>query len=89
MKQNKKTKESVLNGLEKTGTVKSVKMQKTVVVAVIHTVRHPLYKKSVRRTKRYAAHNENLELRVGDKVTIVETKPFSKTKHFLVMKKIA
>lgn len=71
-----------------TGTVASVKMNKTVIVEVSHNFRHPLYKKSVERMKRYACHNESLALAIGDKVTIAETKPISKTKHFKIVEKL-
>lgn len=66
------------------GTVVSTSRAKTVTVAVIHTRRDPLYKKQVRRTRRYAAHNESMTLTVGDTVRIVSTRPVSKTKHFVV-----
>ncbi|MBI5619421.1 30S ribosomal protein S17 [Candidatus Gottesmanbacteria bacterium] len=70
------------------GTVVSTSMTKTVTVAVTHVRRHPLYKKQVRRTRRYAAHNESMALSVGDTVRIVSTRPVSKTKHFIVKEKI-
>ncbi len=69
------------------GTIIATKMQKTVVVEVERVYRHPLYKKIVRRHKKYKAHNENMELKVGDMVKIKETKPLSKTKHFIVLEK--
>ena len=56
------------------GTVVSDKMQKTVVVAVERLTRHPLYKKTIRRTKKYKAHDEENACRVGDRVRIVETR---------------
>ncbi len=71
-----------------TGTVASVKMNKTVIVEVSHDFRHPLYKKSVERIQRYACHNESFVLAIGDKVTIAETKPVSRTKHFRVVEKL-
>jgi small subunit ribosomal protein S17 len=70
------------------GTVKSVKNQKTAIVSVTTMTRHPLYKKAVKKTKRYAVHNELAGLAVGDMVRIAETKPISKTKHFKVLEKI-
>ncbi len=64
------------------GTVVSNKMEKTVVVAIEDNVRHPLYKKIVKRTVRLKAHDENNECRVGDVVEIMETRPLSKDKHW-------
>ena len=69
------------------GTIVSTKMAKTVVVLVERVYRHPLYKKIIRRHKKYQAHNEDLNLKVGDEVSIKETKPISKNKHFIVLKK--
>jgi small subunit ribosomal protein S17 len=71
-----------------TGNVVSVGGTKTVIVAVDHFVAHPLYKKSIRRARRYAAHNESLTLAVGDRVRIAETKPMSRTKRFVVVSKL-
>lgn len=68
----------------KTGTVVSDKMDKTVVVAVESTRRHRLYGRSVRRTKNYHAHDEDNRCKIGDKVTIAESRPLSKTKHWRV-----
>jgi small subunit ribosomal protein S17 len=64
--------------------VVSDKMQKTVVVAVARTKRHRLYNKTLRRTKRYKAHDERNECRLGDRVRIVETRPLSKEKRWRV-----
>lgn len=66
------------------GVVVSDKMDKTVVVAVTDSVRHPLYKKIVRRTRKFHAHDEANEAKAGDKVAIVETRPLSKTKRWRV-----
>jgi len=66
------------------GTVVSDRMDKTVVVAVVRMVRHPLYGKTVKRTKKFHAHDENNECRVGDVVEIMETRPLSKTKRWRV-----
>lgn len=71
-----------------TGVVVSTKMAKTVVVAVNQIYRHPLYKKAVRRTKRIPAEIGELKPAVGDRVRLVETRPLSKTKHFLVVEKL-
>ncbi len=70
------------------GKVVSTKMNKTVIVLVEHSFVHPLYKKAMRRTKRYACHNESLDVKVGDMVHIAETKPISRRKHFVVVEKI-
>jgi small subunit ribosomal protein S17 len=66
------------------GKVVSNKMQKTVVVEVERTRRHPLYGKVVRVHKNYKAHDENNECLVGDQVRIVESRPYSKDKHYRV-----
>jgi small subunit ribosomal protein S17 len=68
----------------KIGMVVGDKMQKTVVVAVESMLKHPLYKKPVRRTKRFKAHAEEGVCKVGDRVRIVETRPISKDKHWRV-----
>lgn len=70
----------------KQGTVMSNKMNKTVVVGVSRTIRHPRYQKVVTRNKKYYAHNE-FDLQVGDTVTIVETRPLSKLKRWRVARK--
>jgi small subunit ribosomal protein S17 len=67
-----------------TGEVVSNKMDKTVVVVVSNTRRHPLYGKVIRVSKNYKAHDENNECRIGDRVQIVESRPYSKDKHFRV-----
>ena len=66
-----------------TGTVTSDKMTKTVVVEVTRTYQHPLYKKVVHASKRFKAHDE-LGAKVGDQVVIVETRPLSRDKHWIV-----
>jgi small subunit ribosomal protein S17 len=73
-------------GLRKrrTGTVVSNKMDKTVVVAINRIVRHPVYKKYVRRRAKCVVHDEKNSCGVGDKVVIVETRPLSKTKRWRV-----
>lgn len=70
------------------GKVVSTKMQKTVVVEVERMFRHPLYKKVIRRHKKYKAHNEKLDLKEGDLVRIKECAPISKDKHFVVIEKL-
>ena len=64
----------------RTGIVVSDKMDKTVVIAIEDNVRHPLYKKIVKRTVRLKAHDENNECRVGDRVTVMKTRHLSKDK---------
>jgi len=71
------------------GTVVSDKMDKTVVVAVETLKRHPLYKKTVRRTKKFKAHDEHNECRIGDRVRIMETRPLSKEKRWRVVEILA
>ena len=66
------------------GRVVSDRMDKTVVVAVETLKRHPLYKKAVRRTIKYKAHDENNECQLGNIVRIVETRPLSKEKRWRV-----
>ena len=64
------------------GTVVSDKMDKTVVVAIQDNVKHPLYKKIIKRTVKFKAHDEENACGVGDKVEIMETRPLSKTKRW-------
>jgi len=71
------------------GLVVSDKMDKTVVVAVETRKVHPLYKKAIRVTKKYKAHDENNACKIGDKVKIVETRPLSKEKSWRVMEIIS
>ncbi len=70
------------------GVVVSDKMDKTVVVRVDRRVPHPLYGKHIIKSKKYHAHDENNECRVGDVVEIRETRPLSKTKRWVVTKVI-
>ena len=67
------------------GVVVSDKMDKTVVVKVERRVMHPIYKKFIRRSKKYAAHDELYQFKVGDIVRIRESVPFSKTKTWEVL----
>lgn len=69
----------------RTGKVVSYKMDKTVVVAVIDNVRHPLYKKIVKRTVKFKAHDEQNACGIGDTVMIMETRPISKDKRWRVV----
>lgn len=66
------------------GTVVSDKMDKTVVVAIRDNVKHPLYKKIIKRTTKLKAHDEKNECGIGDTVEIMETRPLSKDKHWRV-----
>jgi len=71
------------------GEVVSTKMKKTVVVKVERKFRHPLYEKVISRNKKYKAHNEDLKLKEGDIVKIIETRPRSKDKHFIVLENLS
>jgi len=70
------------------GVVVSDKMQKTIVVEIERQIRHPVYKKVVRRSKKYKAHDETETAKQGDTVQIVEHNPISKTKRWLLEKVI-
>lgn len=71
------------------GTVVSDKMDKTVVVAVSTLKEHPLYKKKYKTTARFKAHDADNAYKVGDLVEIVETRPISRDKHFVVSKVVS
>ena len=64
------------------GKVVSDKMEKTIVVAIETKVRHPLYGKTVNRTTKFKVHDENNEAKIGDRVSIMETRPLSKDKRW-------
>lgn len=64
------------------GKVVSDKMDKTIVVAVETLVTHPLYGKQIKKTKKFKAHDENNECKIGDRVKIMETRPLSKDKRW-------
>ncbi|MCM1271926.1 MAG: 30S ribosomal protein S17 [Ruminococcus sp.] len=66
------------------GKVVSDKMDKTVVVAIVDNVKHPLYKKIIKRTVKLKAHDEMNECRIGDRVEVMETRPLSKDKRWRV-----
>ncbi len=70
-----------------TGRVTSDKMDKTVTVLVDRRVMHPLYKKFIRRSKKYAAHDEENTCKIGDTVRIEECRPISKRKTWLVIER--
>ena len=67
------------------GVVVSDKMNKTIVVQVERRVMHPIYKKFIRRSKRYHAHDESNAIKVGQTVRIIESRPLSKTKRWVVL----
>lgn len=73
---------------ERTGRVVSDKMDKTVVVALVRQVAHPLYKKYFKKTTKFVAHDEANDAKVGDTVRIMETRPLSKTKRWRVVEVI-
>lgn len=68
------------------GKVVSNKMDKTIVVAIEELVQHKLYKKSVKRTVKFKAHDENNEAQIGDRVQIMETRPLSREKRWRLVK---
>jgi small subunit ribosomal protein S17 len=76
---------TVNNHKTRVGVVVSDKMDKTVVVEIVRLYSHPLYKKRVKTTKRYKAHDENNECQVGDKVLIEECRPLSRDKSWKVI----
>jgi len=67
------------------GVVVSDKMEKTVVVKVSRRLMHPVYKKTIERSKKYAAHDEQKKFKTGDKVSIIESAPISKSKRWKVV----
>ena len=68
------------------GTVVSDKMDKTIVVAIEDSVQHPLYKKTMKRTYKLKAHDENNECGIGDTVEVMETRPLSKDKRWRLIR---
>ena len=70
------------------GIVESNKMDKTIVVKVEDSVRHPIYKKTVKNTYKLKAHDENNECQIGDKVRVMETRPLSKDKRWRLVEVI-
>jgi small subunit ribosomal protein S17 len=67
---------------ERVGVVTSTAMNKTITVSVVRLVEHPLYRKAIKRTKHFKAHDKNDDCKVGDLVRIRETRPLSKTKRW-------
>jgi small subunit ribosomal protein S17 len=74
------------NRKTRAGYVVSDKMDKTILVSIESSVKHPLYKKTIKKTKNFKAHDENNECGIGDKVEIMETRPLSKDKRWRVVK---
>lgn len=72
----------------RTGKVISNKMDKTIVVAVVDNVKHPLYNKIVKRTYKLKAHDENNDCNIGDRVKVMETRPLSKDKRWRLVEVI-
>lgn len=72
----------------RTGKVVSDKMDKTIVIAVIDHVKHPLYNKIVKRTSKLKVHDENNECKIGDRVKVMETRPLSKDKRWRLVEVI-
>ena len=68
------------------GIVSSDKMDKTIVVSIKDSVKHPLYKKVIKRTVKFKAHDENNEFGIGDKVEIMETRPLSRDKRWRLVR---
>ncbi|GAB4219031.1 MAG: 30S ribosomal protein S17 [Candidatus Microgenomates bacterium] len=71
------------------GEVVSTKMAKTVVVKIERKITHPKYRKVIIRHKKLKAHCEEKNIKLGDKVEIIETRPISKEKHFQIIKKLS
>lgn len=70
------------------GKVVSNKMDKTIVVAIVDNVQHPLYKKIIKRTIKLKAHDENNTCNIGDRVEVMETRPISKDKRWRLVRVI-
>ena len=70
------------------GIVVSNKMDKSIVVKIERKIKHPLYKKTIKRSKKYIAHDEQNECQVGDLVQIAECRPLSRHKHYRLFKRI-
>jgi small subunit ribosomal protein S17 len=73
---------------KKIGNIVSTNMQETAVVLVESFTKHPLYQKRVRKTTKFHAHNPEDKYQVGQRVEIAETRPMSKTKHWLIIKEV-
>ena len=88
MKTNDNVKTVSNKGKNFVGTVVALSTAKTVKVEVGYTKKHPVYKKSLKRTRRFSCHNELSDVAIGDTVEIAQIRPMSKTKHFSIVKKI-
>jgi len=77
------------NRKNRVGVVVGDKMNKTILVRVDRQIMHPIYGKAIRRSKKYVAHDEKNECKVGNTVKIVETRPLSKTKRWRVVEVIS
>lgn len=77
------------NRKSRVGVVVGDKMNKTILVRVDRQIMHPMYGKAIRRSKKYVAHDEKNECKVGSTVRIVETRPLSKTKRWRVVEVIS
>jgi small subunit ribosomal protein S17 len=75
-------------GREVHGKVISVKMNRTVIVAVQQVSKHPKYGKTIRKNRRFAADSEKFDLKLGDEVIMAESRPISRTKHFRITKRV-
>ncbi|MCB9800185.1 MAG: 30S ribosomal protein S17 [Candidatus Omnitrophica bacterium] len=82
----KKDKEIKLEGRVREGIVLSDKMNKTIIVEVTRLMSHSQFNKVIRRKTKYAAHDENNEAKIGNKVRIIQTKPLSKRKRWSLVK---
>lgn len=69
----------------RTGTVVSNKMDKTAAILVERLIKHPLYHRVLKRSRKFLAHDENNDCQIGDKVRVIETRPLSKRKRWLVV----
>ncbi|MED5241713.1 MAG: 30S ribosomal protein S17 [SAR324 cluster bacterium] len=69
------------------GIVVSDNMNKSIVVKIERKIKHPIYKKTIKRSKKYVAHDENNECKIGDLVQIAECRPLSKRKRFRLYKR--
>lgn len=69
------------------GIVVSNKMDKSIVVKIERKIKHPIYKKTIKRSKKYVAHDEKNECQIGDLVQIAECRPLSKRKHYRLYKR--
>ncbi len=70
------------------GVVVSNKMDKSIVVKIERKIKHPIYKKTIKRSKKYIAHDEQNECQIGDSVQIAECRPLSKRKRFRLFKRV-